>query len=197
MSDLNLQLVREFFELNQFYVLPHWRYGDLSKMQDGASLLFVERPRANTVSDPEFLLRPPDLDGIRRAVVEVRAWHGDRLYPFTVESNPVFGRVATPEIRELAETIFETDEFTTILVVSELAVSHGPRARALQMLRDMRVGHVMEFPAILGDLLARVDVYGNYAPSQTLQTMRLLKRYGFVRRQQMELPFAMEDGGED
>jgi len=70
MSDLNMQLVREFFELNRFYVLPHWRCEDVSHSSENTSLLFVERAHTEAGVEPEFLLRPADLSGIRRAVVE-------------------------------------------------------------------------------------------------------------------------------
>ena len=196
MSDLNMQLVREFFELNRFYVLPHWQCEDLSHSAEGASLLFVERARVDGGTEPEFLLRPADLPGIGRAVVEVRAWHADRVYPSTIEGNPVFGHVATREIGELAEAVFGTADFTTILVVSELSTAPPIRARTLQMLQELGVGHVLEFPTLLGDLLDWVSVNGNYAPSQTLQTLRLMKRYGFARRQQMELIFPVSGAGD-
>ena len=189
MSDLNMQLVREFFELNRFYVLPHWQCEEVSHSSENTSLLFVERARAEAGVEPEFLLRPADLAGIRRAVVEVRAWHADRVYPSTIEGNPVLGHVAAQEMRDLAETVFGPVEFKTILVVSEFSAAPAVRARALQMLQDFGISHVLEFPTILGDLLDGVSVNGNYAPSQTLQTLRLMKRYSFVRRQQMELVF--------
>ena len=189
MSDLNMQLVREFFELNRFYVLPHWRCEDVSHSSENTSLLFVERAQTETGAEPEFLLRPADLAGIHRAVVEVRAWHTDRVYPSTIEGNPVLGHVAGQEIRDLAETMFGVPDFKTILVVSEISAAPTVRARTLQMLQDFGIGHVLEFPTILGDLLDGVSVNGNYAPSQTLQTLRLMKRYSFVRRQQMELVF--------
>ncbi len=189
MSDLNMQLVREFFELNRFYVLPHWQCEEVSHSSDSTSLLFVERANTEAGVEPEFLLRPADLTGIRRAVVEVRAWHADRVYPSTIDGNPVLGHVATQEMRDLAETVFGAAEFKTILVVSEFSAAPSVRARTLQMLQDFGIGHVLEFPTILGDLLDGVSVNGNYAPSQTLQTLRLLKRYSFVRRQQMELSF--------
>ena len=191
-----MQLVREFFELNRFYVLPHWRCEDVSHSSENASLLFVERAQVEAGAEPEFLLRPADLAGIHRAVVEVRAWHADRVYPSTIEGNPVLGHVAGQEIRDLAETVFGAPEFKTILVVSELSTAPMVRARALQMLQDFGIGHVLEFPTILGDLLDGVSVNGNYAPSQTLQTLRLMKRYSFVRRQQMELVFPAPGGFE-
>ena len=184
-----MQLVREFFELNRFYVLPHWRCEDVAHSAESTSLLFIERAQAETGLEPEFLLRPADLGGIRRAVVEVRAWHADRVYPSTIEGNPVLGHVATQEIRALGETVFGVAGFRTVLVVSELSTASAVRARALQMLQDLGIGHVLEFPTILADLLDGVSVNGNYAPSQTLQTLRLMKRYGFARRQQMELFF--------
>jgi hypothetical protein len=97
--------------------------------------------------------------------------------------------VAAQEVRDLAETVFGVPEFKTILVVSEFSAAPAVRARALQMLQGFGIGHVLEFPTVLGDLLDGVSVNGNYAPSQTLQTLRLMKRYSFVRRQQMELAF--------
>ncbi len=196
MSDLNMQLVREFFELNRFYVLPHWRCEDVSHSSENTSLLFVERAQTESGVEPEFLLRPADLAGIRRAVVEVRAWHADRVYPSTIDGNPVLGHVATQEIRDLAETVFGVPEFKTILVVSEFSSAPAVRARALQMLQDFGIGHALEFPTILGDLLDGVSVNGNYAPSQTLQTLRLMKRYSFIRRQQMELAFPVTGSSE-
>ena len=196
MSDLNMQLVREFFELNRFYVLPHWRCEDVSHSSENTSLLFVERAQTEAGVEPEFLLRPADLAGIHRAVVEVRAWHADRIYPSTIDGNSVLGHVAGQEIRDLAETVFGVPEFKTILVVSEFSAAPTVRARALQMLQEFGIGHVLEFPTILGDLLDGVSVNGNYAPSQTLQTLRLLKRYSFVRRQQMELVFPASGASE-
>ncbi|MBW7866258.1 MAG: hypothetical protein GX580_08015 [Candidatus Hydrogenedens sp.] len=189
MSDLNMQLVREFFELNRFYVLPHWRHDELSKSPENTSLLFVEQPRPDPAVTPGFLLQPGEVASLRRAVVEVRAWHADRFYPSVIESSPILGRVASPEIRDLAAGVFDADDFSTVLVVSEFAASPRPRARALELLQTLGINHVIEFSMMLGDLLNRVSTQGNYAPSQTLQTMRLLKRYQFIRRQQLEMIF--------
>jgi hypothetical protein len=79
-----------------------------------------------------------------------------------------------------------------VLVVSELPVSTEPRNRALDLLAGLGIGHVLEFPVLLGDMVERIHAHGNYAPSQTLQTMRLLKRYHLIRRQQLEFRFAVD-----
>ncbi len=196
MSDLNMQIVREFFELHLFRVLTHWQHEALFAGQhDPSVLLFVERGRGETSARRDVeagLLRPEEVGGIDRAVVEVRAWHADRVYPSVVEGNAVLGHVATAEVRQLAANVFGTEEFATILVISELPTSQKPREKSLHLLRGMGIDHVLEFATVLQDMLQRVNAHGNYAPSQTLQTLRLLKRYGLVRNQQLEFSFPLE-----
>lgn len=196
MSDLNMQIVREFFELHLFRVLTHWQHEALFAGQhDPSVLLFVERGRGETSARRDVeagLLRPEEVGGIDRAVVEVRAWHADRVYPSVVEGNAVLGHVATAEVRQLAANVFGTEDFATILVISELPTSQKPREKSLHLLRGMGIDHVLEFAAVLQDMLQRINAHGNYAPSQTLQTLRLLKRYGLVRNQQLEFSFPLE-----
>jgi len=193
MSDLNMQIVREFFELRLFRVLTHWQHEALfPRGSDSSVLLFVELARTAPGKQLPFLLHPEDCDNIQRAVVEVRAWHTDRVYPSLVESNPILGHVASEEVKQLTATVFGTREFHTILVISELSASPGPRDRALSLLQGLGIDHVVEFSAVLHDMAARVSENGNYAPSQTLQMVRLLKRYGLIKNQQLEFAFNQE-----
>jgi hypothetical protein len=190
-SDLNLQIVREYFELNHFLVRTHWQHEESARYPELGSMLFVEHisPEPGAAG---FLPLPEEVSRIARAVVEVRAWHGDRFYPSVIESSPVLGHVAEAETLALAESVFDSSDFTTILVISELPASNEPRERAIALLRDFGIGHVLEFSTILRETLARISAHGNYAPSQTLQTMRLLKRYGLIRRQQLEFAFPVD-----
>lgn len=184
-----MQIVREFFELNLFHVLTHWQHEDLPQLSEAGSLLFVEHINPETGGAPDFLLRPEDLPFVFRAVVEIRAWHTERFYASVAESSPVLRHIVERETLALAESVFGSSEFRTILVISELPGSAGPRERALQVFRDFGVDHIIEFPVLLQDMLNRISAHGNYAPSQTLQTMRLLKRYNLIRRQQLEFAF--------
>jgi len=187
-----MQFVREFFELNLFHVLTHWQHQDLPRVSDPGSLLFVEHTNPDTLPNLSFLLGPHDVPQLHRAVVEVRAWHADRFYPSVIESSPILGHVASPEIGAHAQSLFGSPEFSTILVISELPASAAPRERSLELLGGFGIGHVLEFPTILEEMLRRISAHGNYAPSQTLQTLRLLKRYHFIRRQQLEFAFPLE-----
>ena len=190
LSDINVQLVREFFELNLFYVMPHWRFEEQPRDAESAGgLLFVEQPSPVPAGELECLLRAGDVKGIRRAVVEVRAWHADRLYPSVIEASPVFARVASQQTRSLADAIFQGEDYKIMIVVSEFSSSPVRRDQSVAALKKLGIDHVLEFPTILAEMLRLVSPQGSYAPSHTLQTMRLLKRYGFIRLQQLELFF--------
>lgn len=193
MSAVNIQLVREYFELNLFYILPHWGIeAAQTKDQDAVpSLLFVEQAQAPEVPPQEFLLGSGDIKYIHRAAVEVRAWHGGRLYSSAMGADSLFSRVASRQTHSLASSTFNSDQYKILLVVAELPTSKTARLQSLDTLQSFGIHHVIEFRTILGDLLKQISVQGNYGPSKTLQTLKLLKRYDFIRPQdleQLELP---------
>lgn len=187
MSDLSLQLVREFFELAQFQVLTAWRPEDDAR--DPAPLLLVQQPSATEGDEPPFLMSAEDAPLLQRAVIDVRAWHADRFYPSVIENNSVLHTVTLPRTRELAARQFGELPFRTILVISELPQNPDPRKRSLELLAQTGLNHVLEFGSVLQSLLRRISPTANYAPSPTLQTLRLLKRYDFISNQQLEFEF--------
>jgi len=191
MSDVNLPLVREFFELNLFRVMTNWQQ-DPQRLSELTSQLFVEHGAYDPVVDAEFLLEPSMLQSIERAVVEVRAWHADRFYPSVIEANPVLSGFVSEDAKNIAIEAFGTPEFSAILVISELPTSPEPRSRAINLLQNTGINHIIEFPTLLRDLLTKVSIHGTYAGSQTLQLLRLLKRYRLTRHQQMEFTFPFD-----
>jgi hypothetical protein len=193
MSEINLQLVREFFELSLFRVLTHWQQDAYRPPTGEHSVrLYVENTQTTLPRDLDFVLTANQVRTLTRAVVEVRAWHADRFYPSVIENNSVLSEFVKEEGLAVASEIFDDRPFTTILVISELPQSPEPRARAIQLLAEAGIGHILEFPAILHDMLSNVSVNNTYTGSQTLQTLRLLKRYRLIRYQQMEFSFPME-----
>lgn len=193
MTDVNLQLVREFFELNVFRVLTNWQQEPWRNSASEASpQLFVENARPVIGRELPFVLGRPDIPGIERAVVHVRAWHTDRFYPSVIESSPVLSRFEAEEATVLAGHVFAEQPYLTILVISGLPVAAQLRARSIELLQEAGVDHVIEFPTVLRDLLEHVNVDSTYGASPTLQTLRLLKRYKFIRDQQLELSLPTE-----
>lgn len=188
MSNVNIQLVREYFELNLFYILPHWGVEPThtKDLDTAPSLMFVEQAQEPTLTTPDFLLESKDIRAIHRAAVEVRAWHGGRLYSSAMGAGSLFSRVASRQTHRLAGTIFGTDQYKIVLVVAELPSSSSARTQSLETLQSFGIHHVIEFRTILGDLLKQISIHGSYGPSKTLQTLKLLKLYGFIRPQDLE-----------
>lgn len=190
MADVNLQLVREFFELHLFRVLTNWQQDPAwERAGEHGPQLFVDNAQPVFDREPRFVLRPVDLYAVERAIVEVRAWHTDRFYPSVVEASPILWQFVQNDALTLARSVFDGQPFRTILVISELPASPEQRQRTIDLLRENGVGHVLEFPTILQQLLNLLNSSTSYTASQTLQTLRLLKRYRLVRHQQMEFPF--------
>ena len=193
MSDVNLQLVREFFEVNFFHVLTFWQHGSSRAVQgDHSMLLFLENVRPRQDKDPAFVLDLANIDGLDYAVADIRAWHGDRFYPSVIEANPILATLAREETHTLTRDMLNTDEFSTILIISELPKTPEQRSRSIGLLKESGIDHIIEFSTIIEGLLDKISENGNYSMSQTLQLMRLLKRYKFIRNQQMEFTFPTE-----
>ena len=192
MTDVDLQLVREFFELNHFRVTTNWRQHDPESSGEGGLQLYVENTRHEGSTEPEVLLDPIDLKRIHNAVVEVRAWHTDRFYSSLIESNPGVTQFAEPWALGHARDFFGSDEFKAILIVSELPRSAEQRTQAVQRIRRTGINHVIEFPSVLQSLSSNVVLNGTYTGSPTLQLLQLMKRYRMLRNQQLEFTFSSD-----
>lgn len=193
MADLDLQLTREFFELHGFTTFTHWKQTQpRSKRGDSGVQLFIENIHPSGEAPEGLVLNAGELAGIHRAVAEIRAWHTDRFYAATVESNPIVAHFAQPHSLVAARDHFGTDDFRTILIISELAASPQRRAEAIEAFRAAGLSHVIEFPTVLRGIADKISVSGPVAPTATLQIMQILKRYRLFRDLQMEFLFPFD-----
>ncbi len=193
MTDIDLQLVREFFELNFFQVTTRWRQQDAGDAHgEGGLQLYIENAKPGPEDTLDVVLHPADLPHIHYAVVEIRAWHSDRFYSSLIDSNPVVTQFAEPWALGPARDFFGMDDFKTILVVSELPRAAEQRSQAIQRLKRTGIDHLIEFPSVLQSLVGKVVLNGTYTGSPTLQILQLLKRYRLLRNQQMEFTFPSE-----
>lgn len=190
MTDVDLYLVREFFEMQFFRVMTHWQQHNPGPYRADAGLqLFVENANPRQDRELDTVLMPGDFSRIDRAVVELRAWHSERFYSSVIEANPIVTLFAEPDALAPAREFFGGAPFKTVLVVSELPLSPDQRARSVEHIRDSHVDHLLEFPTVLQTLVDTVSANGTYAASHSLQTIQLLKRYRLVNQQQMEFAF--------
>ena len=195
MTDIDLQMVRECFELNRFQVTTRWALqSSVTSRDEHKQQLYVQRAGNPGAAPDAFVLTELDLLKLHRALVEVRVWHTERLYRSTLESSPIFTDFAERSRQGPALDFFGTDDFRNVLVLSALPQSGEQRAQVLEILEDSAVDHVIEYQTILRALADRVVDEAVYSGSHTLQLIQTFKRYRMLRYHQLEFPFAFDAG---
>lgn len=188
MSAVSETIVREYFELNGFFVRQQRKYITSSRRDDDEIDFLVLNPRPAARKALPFELTSSDVAGIVRAVVVVKGWHTDTFSPGLLANAPEIFRFLEPAVFQSATKAFGDDEpLTKILVVPALPHAAEGREQSIQMLKAKGIDAVIPFRTMLADLIAQVEVNRNYQKSDLLQVIRILKNYDFFREPQLEL----------
>jgi hypothetical protein len=192
MPDTNTRIVREFLEANDFSVITNRKF-QLQKAEPAGrysiDLLGINMRYSKPQSELPMRLHAEHMRFIPNVIVDVKGWHSDRFSPSMLAAAPEILHFVSPAALEYARTVFGDSPFKSILVISEAPATEPVWFRMEEMLREKGVDHVLEFPTILSFLISHVQTNCNYVESETLQLLRLLKRYGLVKGLQLELPF--------
>jgi hypothetical protein len=202
MAGFDENIVREYFELNGFFVRQLRKYlvQSRKKRADEEIDLLVYNPSAPIDGVPAgFQLFSADMAKIRRAIVVVKAWHTSRFTPAMLKSSSRVFDFLKKEVLNKAETYFSFDEsevdtevvgsgrFSKILVLPSLPTSDPQRSESIELLKERGVDGIITFSTILENLLRNVEVNHSYQKSDLLQLMRILKIYDMVKEPQMNL----------
>jgi len=196
MSDISLQLVKEYFEMCGFYVYTNCKH-QLQKAdasgRDYIDLFVINPEPKGRPTSKRLSLTADDLRAIPRAVVDVKGWHTERFSPSLLGKQGVLSFVSPASLR-FARKVFGDGAFYKILVISKLPASAELCRVLAAKLREGGVDYVLEFPRILTELTAYVKVNYNYTRSDVLQLLRLLRQYDLIKEPQMEIPFKGKKG---
>lgn len=199
MAGFDDNLVREYFELNGFFVRQSRKYAVQSrrKRADEESDLLVINPSPRRGAPPAFQLFGSDLAGIGRAVVAVKGWHTTRaVTPAMIRKGDLLEFVRKEAVEAAQEAFADLGEATEgapdaalakILVLPGLPTAEPQRGESIALLREHGVDHVLTFRTILDSMVQRVESNQSYAKSDTLQLLRLLRVYDMVKSSQLEL----------
>ena len=202
MAGFDENIVREYFELNGFFVRQLRKYlvQSRKKRADEEIDLVVYNPNAPIDGVPAgFQLFSADMAKIRRAIVVVKAWHTSRFTPAMLKSSSRVFDFLKKEVLNKAETYFSFDEsevdhevvgsggFNKILVLPSLPTSDPQRTESIELLKEQGVDGIITFSTILENLFRNVEANHSYQKSDLLQMMRILKIYDMVKEPQMNL----------
>ena len=183
MAGFDENIVREYFELNGFFVRQLRKY-----------LVQSRKKRADEEIDLVVYNPNAQIDGVL-----VKAWHTSRFTPAMLKSSSRVFDFLKKEVLNKAETYFSFDEsevdpevvgsggFTKILVLPSLPTSDPQRTESIELLKEQGVDGIITFSTILVNLLRNVEVNHSYQKSDLLQMMRILKIYDMVKEPQMNL----------
>ncbi|WP_269522341.1 hypothetical protein [Coraliomargarita parva] len=203
MAGFDENIVREYFELNGFFVrqLRKYQVQSRKKRAEEEIDMVVYNPNAPLdAPKPGFQLFSSDMASIRRAVVVVKAWHTSRFTPAMLKSSSRIFDFLKKDVLSKAEAYFqfdaaevgedmveETASFTKILVVPGLPTGDPQRSESIGLLKERGVDGIIAFSTILENLLRNVEVNHSYQKSDLLQLMRIMKIYDMVKEPQMSL----------
>ncbi len=199
MAGFDENIVREYFELNGFFVRQLRKYAVQSrkKRADEEIDLVVYNPQAPAEAQERgFQLFSSDMAKIRRAIVVVKGWHTSRFSPATLKSSSKVFDFLKKDVLNKAEDYFNLDGsgvdlddggFAKILVLPGLPTAEPQRSESIELLKERGVDGIIAFSTILENLLRNVEVNHSYQKSDLLQLMRILKIYDMVKEPQMNL----------
>jgi hypothetical protein len=182
-------IVREFFELNGFFVRQQRKYIAAARREDDEIdfLIWNSRYRPDAAAPP-FVLTTQDFASISRAVVVVKGWHTETFSPGVLANAPeIFRFVDPPVFQQAARGFREDGPLVKMLVVPALPQNESARQASIELLRSKGVDAVIPFRTMLLDLIGQTEVNRNYQKSDLLQIIRILKNYDFFREPQLEL----------
>ena len=147
------------------------------------------RPGQETVNGAfDFILDSEDLDSIHRAVVIVKGWHTETFSPAVLEHAPDLSRCRDADVsRRITDAFGEDRDVARILVIPGLPKERVLREQSVELLQGKGIDAALSFHVLLEDLIERVETNRNYAKSDLLQTLRILKNYDFFKEPQLEL----------
>ena len=195
MAGFDDSLVREYFEMNGFFVRQSRKYAVQSrrKRADEEGDLLVINPSPQRGAEAPFQLFSSDLTKISAAVVAVKAWHTTKaITPTMIKKGDLLEFVREEAVKAAKEafadlTSSEGQPMAKILVLPGIPATEPQRSESITLLRESGVDHVLTFRTILENLVQVVESNQSYAKSDTLQLLRLLRIYDMVKAAQLEL----------
>lgn len=185
MSAVNETIVREFFEVHGFLVRQLSKH--VGREEEEVDFLVIN-PRPIAGEPLPFELAVGDVPRIQRAIVTVRGWHTESFGPGLLANAPELFRFVEPDIlKEVQKSLGEGPAATRLVVIPSLTQSRDARGETIDRLRAGGIDAVITFRTLLASLIDRVEVNRNYAKSDLLQLLRILKNYELVREPQMDL----------
>jgi hypothetical protein len=197
MSGFDENIVREYFELNGFFVrqLRKYQVQSRKKRIDEEIDMLIYNPKASVgEAINNFQLFSQDVASIRQAIIVVKPWHSSKFTPAILRSETKVFDFLKKEVLNKASDYFnlneieltkETQSFKKILVIPSLPSGEPHRSESITLLKEQGIDGIISFATILESLIRNIEVNQSYQKSDLLQLLRILKIYNMLKEPQM------------
>ena len=203
MSGFDENIVREYFELNGFFVrqVPKYSIQSRKKSFNEVVALLINKPDViNEQTFTNFQLFSADMESIQKAVVVVRSWYLSEFSPELLKSSSKLFNFLKKNVFNQSEEYFSKESFendkiwesisnsySNIIVLPGLPSNDPHRSESIEILKANGIDGIITYSTVLESLLRQVQANIIYQKSDLLQLMRILKIYNMVKDPQMTL----------
>ncbi|MFL2847949.1 MAG: hypothetical protein ACJZ9B_03125 [Coraliomargaritaceae bacterium] len=197
MSGFDENIVREYFELNGFFVrqLRKYQVQSRKKRFDEEIDMLIYNPKADKQMKPlGFQLFSNDIVNIHQAIVVVKAWHSSRFTPAILRSGTKVFDFLKKDVLNKVNDYFDFNEmdlgkndavFKKILIIPSLPSGEPHRSESITLLKEQGIDGIISFATILESLINNIEINHSYQKSDLLQLIRILKIYDMIKEPQM------------
>ena len=197
MSGFDENIVREYFELNGFFVrqLRKYQVQSRKKRFDEEIDMLIYNPKADKKMKPlGFQLFSNDIVNIHQAIVVVKAWHSSRFTPAILRSGTKVFDFLKKDVLNKVNDYFDFNEmdlgkndavFKKILIIPSLPSGEPHRSESITLLKEQGIDGIISFATILESLIKSIEINHSYQKSDLLQLIRILKIYDMIKEPQM------------
>ena len=201
MAGFDENIVREYFELNGFFVRQLRKHAVQTRKKQAEEVdhLVVYHPEVSADANFGFQLFASDMANLRRAVIGIKGWNASKFSPAILKSSPKTCDFLKKEVIAKLDAYFQIEEledesavdpyqdYPKLIVLPAFPSSDAHREECTSLLKEKGVDGVIVFSTILENLLRHVAVNHSYSKSELLQMLRVLKIYDMIREPQMTL----------
>ena len=192
MAGFDDSLVREFFELNGFYVRRARKAAVAGKRKraEPDPEIHFRNPQEPLPGERGFQLFGSDLAGLGAGIALVRDWHGLKaVTPTTIRRGDFLDFVREDACTAAKEAWGQPGESTAgakVMILPGLPSQEPARSESIRLLKEAGVDHVISIRTIVENLVQHAEAQAG-PESPTLALLRLLRAYDMVRTTQLEL----------
>lgn len=173
MSISAIEIVKEFFIINDFYVIRK------------DSFLIVKNTKNKYKEIEEFVIEKEKINFIDKAIVKILAWHTLKFTPSVIKKfyQEIF-EITEERIYKKAKDLLENN-YRKILVIPGFPSTPNLKNESIKIMKEKGINHVILFPTVISSLIEKIDERNLYQ-SQILEVIRILKFYKFFSEKKFE-----------